>query len=144
MDVACEAVDQVVADEQVEPAVAVVVDERRRHAPAAAIVRAGLLRDVGERAVAVVAEQLAAAEAREVEVDAAVVVEVAGRDAHAVRVGMSMPLCSVTSVKCSVRVPSAFTIEIVAEQPILRAAPFGGNVRLAAAASSPSIWPCTR
>ena len=57
VDVAVDAVEQVVADEEIEPAVAVVVDERRRHAPAVGIADAGLRGDVGERAVAVVVQQ---------------------------------------------------------------------------------------
>ena len=85
LDVAGEAVDQVVADEQVEPAVAVVVEERRRDAPAARVADAGGFRHVGERAVAVVAEKHGARESRAIQVHEAVVVEVARRDAHAIR-----------------------------------------------------------
>src|SRR6185312_15404904 len=46
----------VVGDEEIEPAIAVVVDEAAARAPTLArIVEAGLFRDIGERAVAVVA-----------------------------------------------------------------------------------------
>ncbi len=76
-------VGQIVAHEQIGPAVAIVVDERRRRAPAG-VVGPALLRHVGEGAVAIVAEQLIASERRHVEIDAAVVVVVAGRDAHPV------------------------------------------------------------
>ena len=85
-------------DEQIQPAVAVDVDERRRHAPARVACPADR-GHIGEGAVAVVLEQLVVAELCDVQVDAAVVVEVAGRDAHSVAVA-SMPLSSVTSVKC--------------------------------------------
>ena len=66
----------VVADVQIEPAVTVVVEKRRRDAPAGIVGPAGA-RDVGERPVAVVVEQLVRAEVGEVEIDAAVVVDVA-------------------------------------------------------------------
>ena len=73
----------VVADEEVQPAVAVHVEEGGRRAEAA-VARAGRGRHVRERAVAGVAQQLVLAEVRHVEVDVAVVVDVPGRDAHAV------------------------------------------------------------
>ena len=71
------------ADEKVEPSVAVVVDKRGRHAPAVVICPA-LLRDVRERAVAVAAIQLIATEIRDVQVDTAVVVEVTCCHTHAI------------------------------------------------------------
>ena len=79
-----EVVVEVVADVQIEPAVAVEVGERRRHAPPG-VSGARLAGDVGEGPVAVVAEQLVRSEGGAVEVDPTVVVEVARRDAHAVR-----------------------------------------------------------
>ena len=73
----------VAADEEVEVAVAIVVGEaaarptsRRPRTPAAR-------GDVGERAVAVVAIELVAAEGGDVEVLPAVAVDVGGADAHA-------------------------------------------------------------
>ena len=79
-----DAVVHVVADVQIEPAIAVVVDERRqtRSNPGSSVPLC--LRHVGERSVAVVAEHLVRSEVGEVEVDAAVVVDVARRHAHAV------------------------------------------------------------
>src|SRR5215510_3337131 len=76
-------VAHVVADKQIEPPVPVVIDKRRRYAPGS-IVGTALLREVGERAIAVVAEQLAAFEVGHVEIDAAIVVEVASRRSHRV------------------------------------------------------------
>ena len=73
----------VVADVEIEPAVAVVVEKGRRHPPAGAVGAAGS-GHVGEGAVAVVLYRAVLAEKRQVEIDAAVVVEVAGGDAHPV------------------------------------------------------------
>ena len=78
-----ECVVQVVADEQVEPSVAIGVDERRRDAPGG-IVRAAGGRDLDERAVTLVPKHLVGAEAREVQVNPPVVVDVPGGDAHPV------------------------------------------------------------
>ena len=72
----------VVGDEQVEPAVAVVVGERRAGRPSR-IADAGLLGHVRERPVTVVAIQLVRAVAGDVEVVPAVVVEVGGDGTHA-------------------------------------------------------------
>ena len=72
----------VVGDEQVEPAVAVVVGERRTGRPSR-IADARLRGDVRERAVAVVAIQPVRAEAGDVQIVPAVVVEVGGDGAHA-------------------------------------------------------------
>jgi hypothetical protein len=83
LDVARDRVIQVVADEQVEPPVAIDVDERRRHAPPV-IGRAALAGHVGEGAVALVLEQLVRAERRDVQIDAPVVVVVASGGAHPV------------------------------------------------------------
>ena len=87
---AVEALDQVVetrvdvvADVQVQPAVAVVVDEGGRDAPAP-IIRACSRGHVRERAVAVVAQQVIGAQPGPVDVDPAVVVDVAGSHSHAV------------------------------------------------------------
>ena len=77
----------VVADEEIEPTVAVVVEERRGGAEPA-IVDARRRGHVAEGAVAVVPEQLIRPQVGEVEVDPAVVVEVAGGDADAVPGGL--------------------------------------------------------
>src|SRR5580765_2178430 len=82
---------QVVADEQIEPAVAVVVNPRRGHAPSAfaRLVprelrrdKATLCRHVSERAVAVVPPELVWTELGKKQIDAAVAVEVAHGHAH--------------------------------------------------------------
>ena len=83
-DVGVQIETQVVADEEVEPAVAVVVEKRGRHPPPVGIVRAALFRHVRERPVAVVPEHPVPLESGQIEVDPAIVVDVAGRDAHAV------------------------------------------------------------
>ena len=82
-DVSRDAVIQVVSDEEVQPSVSIDVHEGRRDAPSGAR-GATLLRHVGERAVTVVAEQLVRSEVGDVEIDAAIVVEIAGRHAHAI------------------------------------------------------------
>ena len=87
----------VVDHQQVEIAVVVDVREGRRGAPEG-IGDAGLGGDVGEGAVAIVAEELIAAEAGDEEVEVAVAVDVAGRAAAAVGVSW-MPDFSVQSVK---------------------------------------------
>ena len=74
----------VVADEQVEVAVVVDVEERRAGEPAVGALGVGGLGDVLEVALAVVAEQMAAADGRDVEVGVAVVVVIADGDALAV------------------------------------------------------------
>ena len=81
--VARQRVAEVVADEQIEPAVPVVVEERRRNPPSG-IACAAPFGDVGEGAVTPVAEHAVASEAGQVQVGPAVVVHVAGRHAHAV------------------------------------------------------------
>ena len=73
----------VVADVEVEPAVVIRVDEGGRHPPEGVVGAAGRA-DVGERAVAVVPEELVGPLPRSVEVGPAVVVEVAGGHPHAV------------------------------------------------------------
>src|SRR5258706_6291950 len=73
------------ADIEIEPAVAVVVEKRRGDAPSAVVDTAGL-RHVAERAVAVVAPQLVPAEVGQIEIDAAVVVDIAGGDAHPISI----------------------------------------------------------
>ncbi len=100
---------QVVGDEQIQIAVAVHVEERAAGAPARES-HARLARDVGEHAVAVVAIQRVGAVARDVEIDAAVVVHVAGARAHAVVAGSRMRDRAVTSAKRAVA--------LVAEQPM--------------------------
>ena len=74
----------VVADQQIEQAVAVVVDPRRRGAEAGAAAEPGALGHVGEPAVAAVPEQAALADAGDDDVLVAVVVEVGGGRAHGV------------------------------------------------------------
>ena len=74
----------VVADHQIEQAVAVVVDPQGRRAEARAVAEPGLVGDVDESSVTRVAEQPALADAGDREILAAVVVEVAGGRAHRV------------------------------------------------------------
>ena len=74
----------IVANVQIEPAVAVEIEKRRRHRYSGLLLNAARLRDVGEGAVAIVVEQLVRAEVGQQQIDAAVVVDVAGRDAEAV------------------------------------------------------------
>ena len=76
---------EIAGDEQIEPAVVVVIEEAGARAPSAGG-DAGLPGDVGERAVPVVAIERVAAVARDVEIREAVVVVVSHRDAHAVMV----------------------------------------------------------
>ena len=80
----------VVADEQVEVAVVVDVEERRAGEPAVGALGVGGLGDVVEVPLAVVAEQVAAADGRDVEVGVAVVVVVAHGHALAVE-GLVQP-----------------------------------------------------
>lgn len=75
-----ETVVEVVGDVEVEPAVAVVIEEAGRRAPAG-VPDASRRRDVFEAAVAPVAPELVRAVIREVKIDVAIVVDVAGRDA---------------------------------------------------------------
>ena len=70
-------------DEQIERAVAVIVDECGARAPAGAG-DAGLRRHIDEVAVTVVLQQHVVAEGGDVQIGVAVVVEVAGRHAHSV------------------------------------------------------------
>ena len=72
----------VAADEQIEPPVAIVVGEAAARRPSSDR-DAGLLGDVGERAVAIVAIQMVAAERGHVEILPAVAVHVRRADAHA-------------------------------------------------------------
>src|SRR5262249_26215229 len=73
----------VVHHEEIEPTVEIVVEECGARAPAW-IVGAARSRDIRKRAVAVVSIELVGSEIRHVEIDAAVVVEVARRRSHAV------------------------------------------------------------
>ena len=70
-------------DEEVEPPVAVVVEEGRAGAPAGTR-DTGCRGDVNEMSVAIVLQQDIAAVGRHVEIGVPVVVEIAGRDAHPV------------------------------------------------------------
>ena len=82
----------IMGDEQVQPPVTVVVKEGGARAPAR-IIGSRELGYVAERAIAVVAKHLVGADVRDIEVDPSVVVEVGGRDAHAVaaRVDARLP-----------------------------------------------------
>ena len=75
---------RVVADEQIEPAVAVVVEERSGRAPLP-VIAAALGGHVGEGTASVVAQQVVGAEVEQVQIEVAVVVVVAGHDTHVVR-----------------------------------------------------------
>ena len=74
----------VVGDEQIEVAVAVEIGERAARAPQPGAADARGAGDVGEDSVAAVVVQHVRAEVRDVEIDPAVVVVVAGAGAHAV------------------------------------------------------------
>ena len=74
----------VVADEQIEQAVAIEVEPERRRAECLAPAEAARLGDVDECALAGVAEQTVLADAGDEDVGKAVVVVVADGDAHAV------------------------------------------------------------
>ena len=74
---------EVMRDEEIEMAVAIVVDERGARAPQR-IGEARLRRDVGERAVAAIVEERRGAEPGDEQVEEAVVVVVADGRAHAV------------------------------------------------------------
>src|SRR2546422_3189489 len=70
---------------KIEPSVAVVIEKCGGYGEPADVC-AALARDLGERAVVVVAVQLIGAEVRQVQVDPSVVVDVAGSDTHPVRI----------------------------------------------------------
>ncbi len=74
----------VVADEQVEQAVAVVIDPERGSAEPLAGLEAGGASDIGKFAVTVIAEEMALADAGDENVGEAVVVVIADGYAHAV------------------------------------------------------------
>ena len=73
----------VATDDQIQPPVAVVVNEARACAPSGAT-HAGLGRNIGERAVAVVVIKNISTEVCDQEVDIAIVVVVACGDAHSI------------------------------------------------------------
>src|SRR5688572_3092508 len=73
----------VMRHEEIEPSVAVVVEERGARAPAG-VACAGRRRNVGKGAVALVAEHVVGAKPGDVDVYPAVVVVVTGRGAHAI------------------------------------------------------------
>src|SRR5438094_717254 len=73
----------VVGDDQIEPAVAVVVEEGRGHAPFRTL-ETRVLRDVFERPVVAVHEQAKTAVFRDHNIRPSVVVDVADGDPHAV------------------------------------------------------------
>ena len=74
-------------DEEIEPAIVVVIEPERARRKSA-VGDAGRLRDVGEPARAHVLEQPIAAESREVDVDAAVVIEVGRGGADPVQLNL--------------------------------------------------------
>ena len=119
--VCLQGVVQVIADEEIEQTVAIDVHERCGHAPRRGIVRPRGLRHVRERAVPVVVEHLVAAEAGQVEIDPAVVVDVAGGHAHAVAPRLDAALLRhISEAKDSGSV--RLHLEVVAIQPITKAA----------------------
>ena len=106
---------QVVRHEQIEIAIAVVIEEGRARAPER-IAHARVACHIGERPVSVVAKQRIRSEARDEEIQVAVVVVVADRDSHAV------PAQADTRLGCDIREMQArlavgFPREIVSEQP---------------------------
>lgn len=77
---------QVVANEKVEPPVAVVIEKRSTDAPTRDV-GAGFGSDISKCTVSVVAPHLVVAEIRDIEIDPAVIIEVRGRDTHAISLG---------------------------------------------------------
>src|SRR5262245_44714799 len=69
-------------NEEVEPTVAIEVEKRRRHAPPAVVDSSG--RYVGKGPVTPVSKEMVAAKSRDIQIDAAIIVVVANRGAHAV------------------------------------------------------------
>ena len=105
--------------EQIEPAVPVVIDERRRHPPAPAVLRSGLSGDVGECPVAVVAKHHTAGKAGAIDVREAIVVKVANGGAHAV--GPEIDAAFIGDVGEMKRARAIFVEdEIVAKQAIFQ------------------------
>ena len=94
-------------------AVAVVIDERRARRPLR-IAQPRLRGRVGERAVAVVVQERDAAERGDEQIEIAVVVVVADRDAHAVRLDTGMRLLG--HVRELQRPPLADRRQIVAKE----------------------------
>ena len=120
---------QVVAHEQVQPAVTVVVDKGGRTAPTG-IVRAARFRHVCKGAVAVVPKQLILPQRGHVEIDAAVVVVIARSHAHAVPVGVDAALVGHVREPKRAR-PIRVNLQIVPEQPAFeRQWTFGRDERL--------------
>ena len=107
--------DDIIADVQVQPTIAVVVNERRRDAPSRDV-SATLLRYVGKRPIAVIAKELVPSEIRHVQIDTAIVVEIRCGDTHAVpvRVDAALPgdVCEVQRTR-----PVRFHDEVIPEQP---------------------------
>src|SRR6185295_2131959 len=100
----------VVDDHQIEPAVAVVIEERCARAPAQ-IISATLFGDVNKLSIAFVQIHLIGTEIREVQVRQAIVVDVTNGCAHAVTGGCNAALFrDVSECECM------FDIEIVAEE----------------------------
>ncbi len=113
-----DAVLNVVGDVEVEPPVAVVVHEGSGHREPV-VGGPALVRDVGERAVVIVAVQLIRAEVREVEIDPAVVVDVAGGDSHPVPVRADATLYGDVNESHGSR-PVGADAQVVAEQASAR------------------------
>src|SRR4030095_2730730 len=82
-DIVVHAIPKLVADVQIEPAATVEVEKRGGKAPTRGV-GTRLLRDVGKRAIVIVPKQLVVAEPGDIDVDPSIVVDVAGRHAHAV------------------------------------------------------------
>ena len=113
--VACEREIQVVRHEQIEIAIAVVVEKGRARAPER-IAHARVARHIGERPVSVVAKQRIRSEARDEEIQVAVVVVVADSDAHSISAQTDPRLCrDIGEMQPGCAVGSAS--EIVPEQP---------------------------
>ena len=108
---------QIVAHEQVDETVTIEIKKRRRHAPRRGIVGAARCGNVGEGAVPVVVEHLVAAKSGEVQIDPAVVVDVADGDAHPVAARMNAARCGDVG---EMERPRAIRLdfEIVAIQPV--------------------------
>ena len=90
---------EIIGDEQIQPAVAIVIDERAARAPARpSMQQAGLLRHIGERAVAVVAVKDVLAPVGDEQIVEPVVVVVAHGDRRTPNPCARSPAFSVTSV----------------------------------------------
>ena len=115
LDAALQRVVHVVADVEIEPAVAVVVDEGGRYAESSGRADAPLGRRLGERAVAAIDVQLVRAVVGQEQVGPAVVVHVARRHAQAIAVRLD---AAVRGDVGEAQPPRAVrNAQVVAEQP---------------------------